>query len=481
MKTVCVLITRLPAKAELRRRPHLKDRPALIAEHSRAKATALDRFPATTPVAPGAPLAQALSRQPEAIVLDADEPHYRRVSQQALSALQDVSDRVEDAGLGLAYAALDGLQALYGGGGENLVKALLDAVPQYLQLRTGVGQGKFPALAAALSASPLEAAWVPEDAANFLAVRPVSLLPVSGAALKALRRFGLHTLGQVAAMRPEHLADQFGAGGALAWNLAHGQDDSPLIPLKSQETITEETSLPFASASLELLLAATDALLRRAYARPALKGCYAGQAILECPAFNAAPWRKTVNFQEGVGRWERAAHIIRNKLEAEPPVQPVDGLVLTLSGFTGEPGAQLSLLPGLRDSRRERLAEVEQRLQLRQASIPALYRVVTAAPWHPAPEMRAAKAPLDSKQDSILPLLTPREAEVKEDENQRPRMVKHRGDWQQVARIEDCWTFDLWWLPQPMTRDYYRVERQDGGHATLFRDQHNNCWFRQGS
>ena len=201
---------------------------------------------------------------------------------------------------------------------------------------------------------------------------------------------------------------------------------------------------------------------------------------MECPAFNAAPWRKTVNFQEGVGRWERADYIIRSKLKAEPPAQPVDGLTLTLSGLTGEPGAQLALLPGLRDSCRERLAEVERRLQLRTADT-SLYRVVTAAPWHPAPEMRAARVPLDSTQGSILPLLTPRQAEVKEDESQKPRMLKHRGDWQQVARIEDCWTFDLWWLPQPMTRSYYRVERGDGGHATLFRDQRQQCWFRQGS
>ena len=74
MKIACVLITHLPAKAELRRRPHLKDRPALIAQRNSAKPTALDRFPSATPVVPGKPLAQALSRQPEAVVLAADEP-----------------------------------------------------------------------------------------------------------------------------------------------------------------------------------------------------------------------------------------------------------------------------------------------------------------------------------------------------------------------------------------------------------------------
>ncbi len=30
-----------------------------------------------------------------------------------------------------------------------------------------------------------------------------------------------------------------------------------------------------------------------------------------------------------------------------------------------------------------------------------------------------------------------------------------------------------------MTRTYYRVGREDGGEATLFRDQRENRWFRQ--
>ena len=54
------------------------------------------------------------------------------------------------------------------------------------------------------------------------------------------------------------------------------------------------------------------------------------------------------------------------------------------------------------------------------------------------------------------------------------------GEWRRVARIEDSWTFDLWWLPKPLTRTYYRVEREDGGQVTLFRDQHEDCWYQQG-
>ena len=479
MKLACVLVTHLRAKAEMQRRPHLKGQPVVIVDRSRSGAVVVDHFPAAAAVSAGMPLEQALARQAGAVALDADETHYRRVFRQVLSALQGISDRVEDAGLGAAYVDLTGLEAMYGGG-ERLVCNLLNAVPQYLQARAGIGEGKFPALVAARLSEPLRAIRVPPDAAAFLSPRSTGHLPVSGATVEALRRFGLHTLGQVAAMEQARMVDQFGPEGGWAWSLANGYDDRPLVPLRHEEAVTEQTALPFASTSLEMLLVAVDTLLRRAYARPVMRGRYAGQAALECPVFGTTPWEKTVNFQEGVGRWERASFIVRSRLEAEPPEVPVDGLSLTLSGFTGESGAQLGLLPDVRDSRRERLTEVERRLQARTGGGPALYRMAEVAPWHPAPEMRAVQTPLDPLSGGIRPLLAPEPVTVEEDENRRPQAVRLNGAWQRVARIGDSWTFDLWWLPNPISRTYYRAEREDGGQVTLFRDQHENCWFRQG-
>ena len=514
MKIACVLITHLRAKVEMQRHSHLKDKPVLIADRSKSKPLVVDYLPAATAVSAGMPLERALSYQPEAIVLEADEPHYRRVFRQVLSGLQGISDRVEDAGLGVAHVGLEGLEAMYGGE-ERLVLTLLNAVPQHLAPRAGIGEGKFPAMVAARSSDPLGASKVPEDAASFLSRRPIALLPVPGNTISALHRFGLHTLGQVAAMEVDRLVDQFGREGEWIWDLANGRDDRALMPLEYEETVTEETSLPFSSTSLEMLLVASDTLLRRAYARPVMRGRYAGRAALECPVFGSAPWEKAVNFQESVGRWERAAFIVRSRLEAEPPEVPVDGLSMTLSSFTGESGAQLGLLPDVREDRRGQLMEAERRLQTRAqgrdaaryrsvpevktggrqpsdgggggAAVkrPALYRVVEVAPWHPAPEMRAVQTPLDPLGGGLRPLLTPEPVEVREDGNGEPVALRlgngsKRDWWQQVARIEDSWTFDLWWLPNPLTRTYYRVERESGGQVTLFRDQHEDRWYQQG-
>ena len=48
-----------------------------------------------------------------------------------------------------------------------------------------------------------------------------------------------------------------------------------------------------------------------------------------------------------------------------------------------------------------------------------------------------------------------------------------------MERIEDRWTFDLWRLPTPMSRAYYRVSREDGRQVTLFRDQRDERWYQQ--
>ena len=318
MKIACVLITHLRAKVEMRRQPHLKDRAVLIVDRSRTRPLVIDHFPAASGAAAGMTLEQALSRQTDGAVLEADEAHYRRVSHRMLISLQGISDRVEGGELGTAYVRLDGLEALYGGE-ARLVNALLNAVPQYLMPRVGVGDAKFPAYAAARSSRPLGAAQAPPDVAGFLAPQPEGLLPVPFKVRGELHRLGLHTLGGLAAMKQDTLAGRFGPEGRRAWKLSLGIDDAPLVPLQHEESVVEQTVLPFSSASLELLLTAADTLLRRAYARPRIRGRYAGGAALECILYRAQPWHKEFHFKQPVGDWQRASRIIRGQLEAEPP------------------------------------------------------------------------------------------------------------------------------------------------------------------
>ncbi len=276
------------------------------------------------------------------------------------------------------------------------------------------------------------------------------------------------------------LVSRFGPAGRSAWELSQGIDGAPLVPLQLEESAVESTSLPFASAALELLLTAVDLLLQRAYAQPRMRGRYAGGAALECVLFRSRPWKKDIRFKQPVGDWQRAARILRGQLEADHPQAPVEELTLALSNLTGESGVQLSLLSDLRGDRERRLAEAERQLQTRMGGKPALYRVVEVAPWHPAPELRAMQVPVGAAGGGgMKPLSQPSPALVREGPEGEPAAVQLGKRWLRVSRVEDLWCFDLWWMPQPMARTYYRVGREDGGEVTLFRDQQENRWFRQ--
>ena len=60
-----------------------------------------------------------------------------------------------------------------------------------------------------------------------------------------------------------------------------------------------------------------------------------------------------------------------------------------------------------------------------------------------------------------------------------PGRCAWEGGGGEVGCILETWCFDLWWMPRPLTRTYYRVIREEGGELTLFRDGQTGGWFRQ--
>ncbi len=484
MKLACVLIPHLRALVELRQRPHLKKKPFVIADRSRGRPIVVDFLPDDAGISRGMALGQAMSLH-EGVgipaVLESDESHYRRVFDGVLSALQGVTDRVEAAELGTAYVGLGGLKGMYGGE-ARLAHALLNAVPLDLQPGVGLAHGKFSAYMAAMKSKPHRAVRMPANVKSFLAPHPIELLPVSSKLKDEIHRLGLHCMGDVASLARDVFADRFGSKGRKAWELCNGIDQSPLVPMAFEEAVVERTSLPFHTSSMEVLLVALDTLLKRAYARPDIKGRCAGAADISCTAVGWPPWEKTIRFKHPAGSWQRASFVLRSRLEMDPPTQPVEEMSLTLSNFTHESGTQMEMLRNSRDDMHERLVEVDRKLKPLMGGGHALHTIARVAPWHPAPEMRALQVPVDpSGRDAIKPLQTPQAVEVRTEGDGEPASVRVGNDWRRVARIDDRWTFDLWWLPQPVTRSYYRVDPGDGRRMTLFRDGRNDNWYRQGS
>ena len=478
MRIACALITHLRAKAELRRHAHLKDNsPIAVVDRTSGKPLVVDSSAGASARA-GMTLEQATSSHNGLIILDADEPHYRRVFEDVTEALLQVSDRIEPAELGTAYARIDGLESLYGGE-ANAAAALLDAVPDWLGARVGVGGSKFTSFIAARTADVRSVAVCPTDEAGFLAPLSIELLPLSEDLKRSLRGFGVHSMGQAASLSRDMLSDRFGREGILAWELCSGIDGRPVVPVKAATSVTEHASLPFASTSIELLLATVDILLQRAYSKPHLQRRLAGSILIATSAAGA-PWTQEIRFMEPVGEWRSASRLLRDRIEAHPPDAPVEDLTLTVGDIRAESGRQLGLLEDARDRRLGRIAEVDRKLRARMQNVPALQKVVDVAPWHPVPEMRALKVPIDSScSDTFTPLHSPLQVEVQEGQDYRPLAVRLNRSWQKIHDIDDYWEFDLWWLPQPVTRSYFCVVDDMGRRLVLFRDDRCGLWYQQ--
>jgi len=244
--------------------------------------------------------------------------------------------------------------------------------------------------------------------------------------------------------------------------------------------IQETISLPAAGVSLPLLYIAVDRLLQRAYARPSMQGRYSWSALLSCALDRAATWEQTCHFRTGADDWKRVAETIKRRLEREHPPAPVEAMTITLSGLSGASNIQPSLFPDLRADRERRLLEIERQLQARLNGVRALHRLVEVAPWHPAAELRTAQVSIDpDAADSMRPLSNLEAIEVKENLAQELLAVRHGQRWRRIVRIDDRWSFDLWWQPTPMVCSYYRVSQDDGQQLTLFHDEQAARWYRQ--
>ena len=169
---------------------------------------------------------------------------------------------------------------------------------------------------------------------------------------------------------------------------------------------------------------------------------------------------------------ESASYAVHSRLESDPPDTPVEEVTLILSSLT-----QMGLFDGPRRDQERRIAETGRRLRDRLGGVNALYRVEEIAPWHPAPEMRALQVPVDplgAGGRQAAPLAGARGGQGRAE--REPVSVLYRRRWRHVARIDDRWMFDLWWLPKPVTRSYYRVDPGDGVPVTVLRDEWSGRW-----
>jgi len=335
------------------------------------------------------PLQQVLSLHADIALLDADFLYYRAVFDEMLDALGNKSPLVEGTELGTAYIGLDGLHGIYPDD-KDLVISVKEAVPDSFATRLGIAGNKFLAYLAAVYSSPGGYRIVSGDVVDFLKDLSCDVLPVSLKSKEKLHEFGFHTLGQIADLAPGPLQAQFGPEGKLIWELASGQDDTPLCQRLMEETIEESTTLASVTVSVDALMVTVENLLLHIFAGSRLKGRGIRSLDLWTKTWDSAHWKKSIRFKEPAMDVRGTVSRIRQFLENFPQPGPVEQIGIRLTGLSYGVGRQRSIFAEVRaqDSLVEDIKELELRLTSH-----LVFKIKEVEPWSRIPERRYALTP----------------------------------------------------------------------------------------
>ncbi|WP_433726636.1 DNA polymerase Y family protein [Actinoplanes sp. CA-051413] len=167
---------------------------------------------------------EAQSRCPQLVVVDHDPGRDARAFEPVVAAVEEVAVGVEVIRAGACALAARG-PARYFGGEELAAERIVEQVAQAcaVESQVGIADGVFAAGLAARSGTIVGSGRTRE----FLAAVPVEALERPDLA-DLLRRLGVKTLGDFAALPASDVLTRFGFDGALAHRLAGGFDHRPL-------------------------------------------------------------------------------------------------------------------------------------------------------------------------------------------------------------------------------------------------------------
>jgi protein ImuB len=391
---VCAQVPRFSLLASLGDREELLRRPAALApEPGAAQAIGEPSGPAEAyGVRAGMLLGEALARCPELALVTPNAERTESRWEEVLVRLERLGAAVEPGRPGEAYFEADAIKGLWGGRLEDVLARARRAVA--IPVRLGAAPTRFAAFAAASRARGRGArrrVIVPQGSVRaFLAPLPATLLDshIEGDVSPELEQLGIRTLGELAALPRESVADRFGAVGLRARLLAAGED-RPLRPRRASEDVSVSLPLPEAVSGIQLERALA-LLIGRLLAHPRRHGRAFRKLRITARLAAGGGWRSDMPLRGVTADPERLRLALLPKLGELPGPAERLGLRALALGPGGHD--QPSLSRDERQRRRERVAEA-----VRQARAAggrdAVLRVLDVDPGSRVPERRVMLTP----------------------------------------------------------------------------------------
>jgi protein ImuB len=356
---------------------------------------------------PGMRLGEALSRCPELTLVPPDPERADRSWEEALRRLEGIGAEVESDRAGEAFFEASGLRALWGGTRGVIARARSELArsDSFHAVRLAAAPGRFCAHVAATRArGEGRATIVPKGSArSFLAPLPVGLLhgrlrepgraagddPEADDLPNELERLGISTLGRLAGLPEDAVADRFGRLGLRALRLARGEDE-PLRPRRVGEAVAVELELPEA-VSGQQLERALEMLIARLLAHRARRGRVIRSLRLSARLDAGGGWRRRVTLRRAGAERDRLGAVLLPQLALLPGPAATLRLEAVALGSAG--GEQLTLASP-EEERRARISEAVRQTRAAAGS-EAVLRVLEVDPDSRFPERRDALMPFE--------------------------------------------------------------------------------------
>ena len=534
MRVACLWVPDLPLVAALRSEPALASTPLVVVRapggteggaelSSRARVLGASRPAAAEGVTPGLSLAEAQGRCPDLRVRAVSPEKMRAAAQAAVDAAAGVSPRVEEAAPGLVFIDAGGLSQIFDNDVGIAAALLRGAESVGLCAAVGLAEGKLAArLAAGAAAAACELRTTrhgvgggsllviaPGEQQAFLATIPLAALCVGteGAAslglpadapvpgeelLRAARRFGLRTLGELVALPAGPLAARLGAQGALLHRLGRGEDPSPLVPQAPPERFAEGEELEWEVASLEPLLFVWKSLLDRLSARLGARGLAARELRLLLRLGDGAWDQRSIDLAAPTREPGPLLQLLKLEVEARPPPRGVCAVRLEAHVAPGS-REQLPLF-GPRTGSPAQLAAAVARISAlvgpgRVGQPVASDRhqpfAATVAKFAPPPaplfanDSQISQMPAAELALAARPFRPPRKAEVRCDPAGSPLLVIGEGalGGRVVAWAGPWRTEAEWWTEAPLALDSYDLELAGGLLLRASLERASGAWW----